>query len=299
MRQSFHKLPLALLPLALCCGAAHAAISVRDDAGHTVVLERPARRVVSMAPHVTELLFAAGAGAQVVGAMNFSDYPEAAKRLPLVGSDDQIDIERVLALKPDLLVVWQSGNTARQLEQLRSLGIPMFYSEPRRLDDVADSLTRFGRLLGSEPAATAAAQDFRAKIAALSAKYAGRPPVRVFYQIWDKPLFTLNGRHIVSDALRVCGGVNVFAGLTVLAPAVGLEAVLQENPEAIIGGDQRPAADAGINLWKPYRGLLAVQRGNLFSVDGALLTRPSPRMAEGAAALCEKLETARRRRPRL
>jgi iron complex transport system substrate-binding protein len=282
--------------LALACCASHAAITVQDDAGNSVVLARPAQRVISMAPHITELLFAAGGGERVVGAMNYSDYPEAAKRVPLVGSDAQIDLERVLALRPDLLVVWQSGNTARQLAQLKSLNIPIFYSEPKKLDDVATSLTRLGQLMGTEAAAQTAARDYRQKIASLTATYAQRPQVRVFYQIWEKPVFTLNGEHIVSDALRICGGSNVFAGLKVVAPSVSTEAVLKENPEALVGGEQHDGR-GGINIWKPYKGMLAVQRDNLFMLDSELLVRATPRIADGIAALCEKLETARRRRP--
>ena len=288
-----HSLTLALV---LLTGVAHAAITVRDDAGNAVTVAQPAQRIISMSPHVTELLFAAGGGERIVGAINFSDYPEAAKKIPLVGDNSQIDIERVLALKPDLLVVWQSGNTARQLEQLRSLGIPMFYSEPRKLDEVADSLARFGRLMGSEKTARAAAAAFRAKIAALAARYAKRAPVTLLYQIWDKPLYTLNGQHIVSDALALCGGVNIFAALKVVAPSVSTEAVLAANPEVLIGGDQHDPDDKGLNIWKPYKSMLAVQRGNLFSLHGELLTRAGPRMAEGTAELCEKLELARQRR---
>jgi iron complex transport system substrate-binding protein len=245
---------------------------------------------------VTELLFAAGGGSRVVGAMNYSDYPEAAKKIPLVGSSSQLDMERVIALKPDLLVVWQSGNTARQLEQLRALGIPMFYSEPVKLEQVADSLVRLGQLMGTEGVAQPAAAGFRAKIAALGARYGSRPTVRVFYQIWDKPLYTLNGRQIVSDAIRLCGGDNVFGKLSVKAPEVSIEAVMQEDPEVIFGGDQHDPADAGLNIWKPFKGMLAVKRGNLFNLGGELLTRAGPRMADGAASLCEKLELARQRR---
>ena len=287
----------ALLALAFSTqGAALAAITVKDDAGNSVTLARPAQRVIAMAPHITELLFAAGGGDRVVGAMNYSDYPEAAKRLPLVGSDAQIDLERVIASRPDLLVVWQTGNTERQLSQLKSLNIPIFYSEPKKLDEVATSLVRLGQLMGTDATAQAAARDYRQKLARLTASYAQRPPVRVFYQIWEKPLFTLNGEHVVSDALRVCGGRNVFAGLKVTAPSVSTEAVLQENPEAIIGGE-RHDDQSGVNIWKPYKGMLAVQRGNLFMLDSELLVRSTPRMADGIAVLCEKLETARSRRP--
>jgi iron complex transport system substrate-binding protein len=289
--------PALALVLALCCGASAAAITVRDDAGHAVTLAQPARRIISVAPHVTELLFAAGGGERIVGAINFSDYPQAARRIPLIGRNDRIDIERVLALKPDLLVAWRSGNTAAQLEQLSRLGIPLFYSDPQRLDEVADSLIRLGQLLGTEATAQAAAGAFRRQVAALTARYAQRPPVRVFYQIWDRPLYTLNGSHIVSDALRICGGRNVFAGLKVTAPSIGIEAVLQENPEVIFGSERHDAAAPGIAMWRAYPGLLAVQRDNLFVLDGELLARAGPRIADGAALLCDKLDVARQRRP--
>ena len=294
---SFKNRMLASLLALAFSPTIHAAITVRDDAGNSVTLARPAQRVISMAPHITELLFAAGGGSHVAGAMNFSDYPEAAKRLPLVGSDAQIDMERVLALKPDLIVVWKSGNTARQLEQLKSLGIPIFYSEPQRLDDIATSLTRLGRLLGSDAPAQAAAADYRRRIATLAARYAQRPQVRVFYQVWSKPLYTLNGEHIVNDAIRLCGGQNIFANLKVIAPQVGAEAVLAENPEAVFGAESHDTGDAGVYLWKQYPGLLATRRGNLFALTGEPLSRATPRMADGIAQLCEKIETARQHRP--
>ncbi|MDQ1919439.1 cobalamin-binding protein [Massilia pseudoviolaceinigra] len=287
---------LVFAALALWAGLAGAAITVVDDAGRRVVLAAPAQRIVSMAPHVTELLFAAGGGARIVGAMSYSDYPPAARAIPLVGDNSQIDMERVLALKPDLLVVWQSGNTARQLEQLRQLGIPMFYSEPARMDQVAGSMLRFGQLLGTGTVAQAAAASFRARIAALEARYGKRPPVKVFYQVWEKPLYTLNGQHVASDAIRLCGGENIFAALAVKAPSVGIEAVLQANPEAIVGSAPYDASEQGLAIWAPYKTLLAVQKGNLFTVDGELLTRAGPRLPDGAAILCEKLELARQRR---
>ena len=284
----------AALALASASTAA-APVTVIDDSGARVTLRQPATRVISLAPHVTELLFAAGGGARVVGAINFSDYPEAAKKLPVVGSSSELDMERVLALKPDLLVVWQSGNTARQLEQLRQLGIPIFFSEPTRLEHVATSLIRFGQLLGTEPAATQAAKDFRAKVVLLEARYVKRAPVRVFYQIWDKPLYTLNNTQIASDAMRLCGGVNIFGQLQVKAPAVSTEAVLEQDPEAIIGSVRDDSPEAGLHVWRPYKGLLAVRRGNLFSPPESL-TRAGPRMVAGVADLCEKLELARQRR---
>lgn len=284
------------LSLFMLAASAQAAVTVVDDAGARVTLARPAQRIISMAPHVTELLFAAGGGARIVGAMNYSDYPAAARSIPLIGSNSQIDIERVIAMKPDLLVVWQSGNTARQIAQLHSLGIPVFHSEPRRLDEVATSLLRFGQLLGTEATAQAAAGAYRARLAALRARYANRPPVTVFYQAWDSPLYTLNGEQIASDAIRACGGRNIFADLKTVAPQVGVEAVVQRNPEAIVGGKLYTPQDRGLSIWQPYKGMTAVRRNNLFTLDEELLTRPGPRVIDGAAALCRRLDEARARR---
>jgi iron complex transport system substrate-binding protein len=254
------------------------------------------------------LLFAAAAaraevtvvddtGKRIVGAINYSDHPPEARAIPTVGSNSQLDLERVVALKPDLLIVWQSGNTARQIEQLERLGIPVFRSEPRTFEQVAASIERFGQLLGTDVQAVAAAAAYRSQLARLAARYGQRPAVRVFYQVWDKPLYTLNGKQIVSDAIRLCGGRNVFADLPVVAPEVGVEAVLQQDPEAIVAGDEHAPGDRGVNIWKAYGSLQAVRRNNLFALDGELLTRPGPRTILGAAQLCEKIELARRHRP--
>jgi iron complex transport system substrate-binding protein len=276
---------------------AQAAITVLDDDGKPVTLPKPAQRIVAMAPHVTELLFAAGGGGKIVGAVSYSDYPEAAKRIPNIGSNRQIDMERVIAMKPDLIVVWMHGSSERQVDELRALGIPMFHSEPRKLDDIAASLQKMGKLMGTEAVAEPAAAALRKELGALRAKYASRPPVRMFYQVWDKPLYTLNGAHIVSDAIRVCNGVNIFAPLKVTAPIVSVEAVLQEDPEAIFSTGEGSQNDGGVNLWKPFTNMTAVKRNNLFRIDGNLLNRAGPRMVAGTAALCEKLELARQHRP--
>jgi iron complex transport system substrate-binding protein len=290
-------IPVALLALlALCSTLAQAAISVVDDSGRQVVLARPAQRIISMAPHVTELLFAAGGGARVIGAMNYSDYPVEARKIPLIGSDSQIDLERVIASRPDLLVVWQSGNTARQIAQLASLGIPVFHSEPHSFETVESSLLRFGRLLGTEATAAAAAAQFRAKVDRLRTRHAGRSLVTVFYQAWDNPLFTLNGEQIASDAIRLCGGRNIFGDLKTIAPQVSLEAVVQADPEAIVGGKRYTPQDRGLSIWQPYRGMTAVRRNNLFTLDEEMITRPGPRVVDGAALLCTRLEEARARR---
>ena len=280
--------------LALMATRASAAITVRDDDGNAVTLQQPAQRVIALAPHVTEMLFAAGGGSRIVGAVSYSDYPEAAKQIPQIGDNRQVDIERVIALKPDLIVVWLHGSSARQLDQLRALGIALFHSEPKTLDAIADSVQRLGQLMGTEAVAQVTANALRRQLLELRVRYAKRPTVRLFYQVWDQPLYTLNGSHIVSDAIRLCGGENIFASMAVTAPVVGVEAVLAADPEAIFGTAEKNTA--GVNLWRRYPSMKAVRNDNLFTLDGQLLNRAGPRMIAGTTALCEKLELARQHR---
>lgn len=291
--------PLRLAALAALLAAAlpaSAELRITDDTGRELVLPGPAERIVSLAPHVTELLFAAGAGEKVVGVVAYSDYPPAARALPQVGGYTQLDLEAVVALQPDLVVAWSSGNRNANLDKLLALGIPVFLNEPRRLDDVADSLEDMGRLAGTEPAARDAAERFRSRRAALAARYRERPPVRMFYQIWDKPLMTINGEHLISDAIRLCGGENVFAGLGQLAPRIGVEAVLAANPEAVVAsgmGEERPD---WLDQWRNWPKLSASAAGNLYFIPPQLIQRHTPRLLDGAEQLCEFLEEARAKR---
>lgn len=268
------------------------AVSVQDDTGRTVTLAQPARRIVTTAPHITELAFAAGGGARIVGVTSYSDHPAEARRIPQVGDDRQIDIERVLALRPDLLIVWSGGNPERMMAQLQRLGIPVYFNDPRRLNDIPASLERLGVLLGTEAEARTAAAEQRRRLDSLAAQYGRRPVLRVFYQVSERPLYTLNGRHVVSDALRLCGGRNIFADLKVTAPSVSVEAVLKENPELILNAS---VEEGGLDGWRRYPTLAATRRGNLFDLDPDLLNRPgSPRMMDGVEAMCETIEQGRR-----
>ncbi|UZN50218.1 cobalamin-binding protein [Cupriavidus cauae] len=304
-RSAAHGLAaIACLATALAAAVpidARAAVSVVDDAGQTITLAQPARRIVSLAPHVTEMLFAAGGGDRIVGTVNYSDYPPEARAIVRVGDNKALDLERIAALKPDLIVVWRHGNAQKQTERLRALGLPLFHSEPRRLMAVPDNIEKLGVLLGTGPTAHAAAERLRARIAALGKAHAARPPVSVFYQVWQQPLMTLNGQHMVSDMLALCGGRNVFADETPLVPTISVEAVLARNPEAMItasmGATQadRPLADFA--QWQRWQQLTAVARGNLFTIDGDLINRAGPRAIDAAEILCRQLEVARSRRP--
>ncbi len=281
----FALLGMLLLP-------ASAEIRVMDDAGQPVILEKPAQRIVSLAPHVTELLFAAGAGGAVVGVTEFSDYPESARSLAQVGGGGGLDLEAIIALQPDLVVAWQSGNPRGQVERLQSLGVTVFFSEPRRLQDVPATLQRLGRLAGTESVAAAQADSFNHRYIELRDKYSSRPKVSVFYQIWDQPLMTLNGEHLFSDVVRLCGGENIFNTLPTLAPQIDIEAVLQANPDVIV-----IAADANdsplLAAWQRWPKLSAVKQGHVYAMQREQLVRHSPRILDGAERLCILLDAVR------
>lgn len=283
--------------LALASFSAHAEIVVQDDSGTTLRLKEPARRIVSLAPHVTETLFAAGAGARIVGAVDYSDFPPAARQLPRVGGYSKLDLEAIVALQPDLAIGWASGNSPAHIEKLRALGIPVYLVQPERIDDVAANLERYGALAGTAAVARGAAASFRNRLAELRKKYGTQPKVRVFYQIWKQPLTTVGGGQVISDAIRLCGGENVFADLKPLAPKISIEAVLAADPEVIIASGMGAARPEWVDDWRQWANLAAVKRDNLFFIPPDLIQRHTPRLIDGATRLCEQLETARSRRP--
>jgi iron complex transport system substrate-binding protein len=277
----------------LLADPARAAVEVLDDAGHFVRLARPAERIVSLAPHITELLFAAGAGAALVGVSEYSDYPAAARQLPRVGGGNGLDLEAILALQPDLVIAWGSGNPQGQVARLRRFGLDVFVSEPRVMGDIAGSLDRFGRLTGHAPAAVAAVRRFEARRTGLARRYSGKTPVRVFFQIWDRPLMTVNGDHLISDASRLCGGSNVFADLPGLASQVGVESVLERNPQAIIAVGPQVESAAVQAYWQRWPELAAVRGQHVYMIPRELLVRHTPRILQGTERLCRLLEKVR------
>lgn len=285
------------LCLALClAGTASGAVETIDDSGKLVRLPGPARRIVSLAPHATELVFAAGAGKELVAVANYSDWPSEARKLPDIGGYQQLDLERIVALRPDLVVGWASGNSTAQIDRLRRFGIPVFLSEPRRLDDIATNLERIGTLAGTAPTAQREAARFRQRIAALRVRSIPPPPVRIFYQIWPAPLMTLNGHHILNEVFTLCGGENVFRSLAPLVPTISEEAVLKAAPEVIMSPSEPGIADNGLARWGKWKSLPAVAHGNLMPVDGNLLNRSGPRLVDGAESICRLLDSARARR---
>jgi len=273
------------------------ALQVVDDRGVRIDLPGPAQRIISLAPHITELLYAAGAGERIVGVVEYSNYPEAARRLPRVGDTRSLDLERIIALRPDLVIVWLKGSPQTQLDVLTALRLPIYYNEPRALDEIALTIERFGELAGTLAVAQPAAREFRTRLAALRQHYRGRDTVTVFHQIWEQPLMTVNGEHLISHVLELCGGRNVFAPLRPLVPHVVAEAVLEANPEVIGTGGRGSPREAGLSAWYRWPQLRAIARDNVYVVDPDLISQHAPRLLDGAELICESLEAARRRRP--
>jgi len=269
----------AALSLALCAAAAIAA----------------PLRIVSLAPNLTELLFAAGAGAQVVGASEYSDWPPQARDLPRIGDAFRLDYEGIVALRPDVAVAWRSGTPAESVARLEQAGIRVMVVPVQSLEEIAAGIETLGRLAGTETVADAAARQFRSRVEQLRGVHAGRPNLDVFIELDHRPLFTVTGKHLISEMVSVCGGRNVFASLPGLAPSVDLEAVIAARPDVILytGPDPDPAAS-----WQGWPGLPAVRDGNVLRVPGDLVSRATPRVVAGIEAICEALDDARVRRQR-
>jgi iron complex transport system substrate-binding protein len=280
------------LAFGLALAARAQAVAVTDDAGQRVELQRPAQRIVSLAPHLTEQLFAIGAGDRIVGTTEFADYPDTAKRIARVARAHGVDLERVAALQPDLVAVWGSGFPPAVIEALRRLGAPVFVSEPKSLADIAGSIERLGTLTASADAGAVAAA-FRVRLDALRARYSARRPVTVFYQIWAQPLMTLSGRHALNEAIRVCGGRNVFEQLAPIAPQVSIEAVLAADPEVIVTAEPGGVTTGALDAWRRFPALRAVRAGRLVTLDADRINRHTPRLLEELAILCERIDQAR------
>ncbi|WP_041522933.1 cobalamin-binding protein [Gilvimarinus agarilyticus] len=268
-------------------------IEVVDARGKTIRLEQPAERIIALAPHLVENAYSAGAGGKLVAAVSYSDYPPDAKELPEVGTYKTVSLESVLALKPDLVLAWSSGNGLNAAAQLERLGLTVYVDEPRTLDDIAREVSNIGRLAGTSKAAEKTADAWLARLHNLQTSHLNVQPVSVFYQVWNQPLQTLNGEHLVSDVIRLCGGRNAFADAVSLAPKINVESVLGRDPDVIVAsgmGEERPE---WLDEWKQYPALSAVANNHLFFVPPDIIQRHTFRILDGAELMCQMLDQVR------
>ncbi len=289
MRQS-----VLLLLSSLASLAANAApLRVTDDLGGIVTLPAPAARIVSLSPGGTEMLFAAGAGSHVIATVEYADEPAAAKRVPRIGDVVSIDIERLVAMHPDVVVVWPGGGSGADLGKIGKLGIPLYRQQADTLAALPDSLRRLGRLAGTEAIADRSATALATRLRAIAAQYAGQPPVTAFIQVWSHPLYTVGGKQLMTDAFALCGVRNVFADLKEASPVVEIEATIARNPDLIVAVTETAAAAQWLEEWRRFPSMQAVKSGRLVSFQDVRLVRLGPSAVEATEALCKSLAAAR------
>ncbi len=272
--------------------AALAAITVVDDFDRIVTLRAPAERIISLAPHITENLFFVGAGAHVVAVVAPGKYPPGALNLPIVGNHAQVNLEAVVALAPDLVVAWETAGNRTALRKIAQLGYPLYYSEPRDFAAIIDNIQDMARLSGRGDRMAAKITRLRDELTAVRARFQDKTPLTAFYQVWGEPLITINGEHLLSQALEFCGARNVFAHLPIIAPRVGIEAVLQANPDLII--TSKTGGEAQLARWRKWTSMSAIRRDGVVLVDGAVMHRHTARMIFGIRGLCEAIDQVRR-----
>lgn len=267
-------------------------IEVLDDSGRSVTLSSPAERIISLAPHNTENLFSAGAGDKVVGVVEYSDYPPGAQQIASVGSHVEFNLEVILALEPDLIVAWRSGNNNDSLQQIERFGIPVYYSEPRSFSDIVENIRELAKLSGTEHLQDPDLEKVLDQIESTRDTYANQAPPDVFYQVWTDPLMTLNGDHLISRVLEVCGARHLFAELPIIAPRISIEAVVDANPDIIATGmvDQKKP---DMSIWDKWETISAVKNSRFVFVDSDVMHRHTLRMLKGVTGFCDLLNSAR------
>lgn len=290
LKSSLLSILLMLLPLQTY------ALTVVDDTGQVVHLHQPAKRIVSLAPYLTELAFAAGAGSEVLAVSAASNWPPQAADLPRISDDRSIDFERLVKLKPDLILLWHGGTATLVRTRAQALGIPIFLSEPRTFEEVASTIERLGVLTNNIKTAQIKANEVRLEANKLAQRYAKKSQVSVFYQAWPRPLMTLNGQHFISHLIKLCGGENIFSNSKFSVPTVNIEAVVMANPEVILTTktNQHPPLD--FSTWQHLPQITATQKGAFIAIDPDLLTRPTPRALLATYQLCEVFEKVRQTR---
>ncbi len=284
---------LGLSLLSVFVLSAQAQIKVIDDDGVLHQLDKPVSRIVSLMPHATELLFEIGAGDLIVGAVQYSDYPQAAKKIPRVGGYSALNIEAIVALQPDLLIAWPEGNRNRELDRLKALGLPILVSDPREFSDIAKAMKTYGTVTGKNAQAEKAHLAFNKKLNQLRTQYSQQEKVSVFYQVWNAPLMTQNANTFISRAIELCGGINIFADLPMTNPQVSIESVLVQDPQVIVASGMGQARPEWLDDWRAYKTLQAVENNHLYHILPELFQRPTSRFLIGTEQLCEAMAEAR------
>ena len=256
-------------------------------------LAQPVERIISLAPSLTELVFSAGAGDKLVGVVSFSDYPPEALNRAHVGSYNALNLERIIELNPDLILAWASGNKPQDIARLQNMGFRVLVRDTQQLDDIPSLIEEIGKLTDQTDTARAEAERLRQQLRFLRAQYQDKSPVKVFYQVWNQPLVTVNGEQFIGQAMALCGGINVFADQTALAPHVSREAVINANPDMILLGGMGEVQQTWLTSWQTLTFLTAQQNGQIITLNADQYQRPTARLIDGLADLCRLIDQAR------
>lgn len=258
-----------------------------------LVFAQSAQRIVALSPNLTEIVFAVGAGKNLVGVSSFSDYPKAAKKIPVVATFNDLDIEKIVSLHPDLVLAWQGGNPSEQLNKLKRLGIPVYVASFNQIIDIPKNILAIGDLVGARAAARKIANKFTQNYLRLKNNYTNKKSIKVFYELSWQPLMTLNKKSMVGQAISLCGGKNIFADTSIIAPHVGVASVLAANPQLILVSKQAGFGDLAVKGWDDYPQLNAVKNHRVFVVNSVVLERPGPRILQAAQQVCAAIDLAR------
>lgn len=265
-------------------------IQVVDYSGNQITLTKPAQRIIALAPHIVENIYSIGAGERIVGTVNYADYPESANTIPRIGNVSSFSVEAIVALKPDIIIAWSSSISPKVVQQFQAFGFPVYLDEPNRLEDIAKSIRHFGVLIGLKEKSELVIAEYLEKLQRLRAAFNQEKTVSVLYQIWHSPLQTINGKHIISDVIQLCGGSNIFSEAKVIAPKISIESVLARDPQVIISTERQKE---WIAYWKQWPELRAVNNNHLFTVNPDWLNRHTLRILQGAEQLCKYLTQVR------
>ncbi len=270
---------------------------VTDMSDRSVCLNTRSPKIISLSPGSTELLFAAGAGSRVIAVDQHSDYPESVKQLPNVGGYPNVNVEAIVAMKPDLVVVWTAGNSQKVIGQLESLGVKTFHIDVVDFAGIEQAIQSLGQVAGTEKEANRVVDDFSTQLKALQNNYGQREPVSVFFEIWRSPLMTVGSGQVIDDVISLCGGRNIYGDVSERIPKIGIESLITRDPQVIIGSDPRGDTPETrkdlIGYWSQWENLQAVQGHQLFLVPSDLIARPTSRILEGAEMICHQLQAVR------
>mgnify|MGYP005844608093 CR=1 FL=1 len=251
------------------------------------------QRIISLAPHITEMVFSAGAGDRLVGVVAYSDYPKAALDIAIIGGYQAVNIEKIIQLNPDLILAWKTGNRSADIEKLEKLGFTIGYSNPRKLTDISKEIRHYGQLFETQSQANRVASQLEQILQSLKRKQSQLKPVKAYYQIWNHPLMTINGEQFISQAINLCGAQNIFANLPMLVPEVSIESVMKADPEVILLGGLKKMQQGWLKDWQKWGMISAVKNAHIYPLQADTFQRPTARLINGIDDLCEIIDQAR------